>query len=113
MMLRSSRLMVASTRVRVSQGGRGSLPEKYMLYSPSSFRRSLSRTCNSRSSALASATLKLPRNQEPHERQPQLARVRNGTIINQHFARIERAHQLEEVAQLRRIGRPEARTVTE
>ena len=43
MWVRSRRLTVASTRARVSHGGRGSRPEKYMLYSASSRLMSASR----------------------------------------------------------------------
>ena len=45
---RSHRLTIASTRLRVSQGGRGARPEKNMLYSASSLLSSASSVCRSR-----------------------------------------------------------------
>jgi hypothetical protein len=47
----------SATRLRVSHGGFGSRPEKYMLYSASRRLRSTSSCCRSRSTALRSSTV--------------------------------------------------------
>src|SRR5688572_19490235 len=56
MWARSYRLTMARTRLRVSQGGLGRRPAKYMLYSASSCLRADSRRCMSRSISLMGGT---------------------------------------------------------
>ena len=51
--------------------------------------------------------------QEPHERQPQLARERHRPVIDQHFGGVGGADDLEQIAQLRRVGRQEPRPVSQ
>jgi hypothetical protein len=48
--------------------------------------------------------------QKPDERQPELPRVRDGTIVDEHFAGVEPADEIEEVAQLDGILRKEPGT---
>ena len=42
--------------------------------------------------------------QEPHEREPQLARMRDGSIVDQHFGLIRRPDNFEQIAQSGRIA---------
>src|SRR6185503_14147227 len=46
--------------------------------------------------------------QEPDERQPQLARVRHRPIVDEHVGGVGAADNLEQIAQLDRVARPEA-----
>ena len=55
----------------------------------------------------------LPRNQEPDQRQPQLARVRHRPIVDQHFGGVGAADDLKQIAQRRGVARPEARAVAQ
>src|SRR5436309_16047290 len=105
--------MSDSTRLLVSHGGFARLPAKYMLYSASSRFSSVSRRCRPLSILVGSATLFLPGNEEPHQRQPQLARVRHGTIVDQHVGRIRGSHDFEQIAQPGGVPGPEAGTVAE
>src|SRR5262245_57820840 len=107
---RSNCFTSASTRARVSHGGFGSRPAKNMLYSASSCFSSASRRVSSLS-ILGGGTTS-PGNQEPDERQPQLARVRDRPIVDEHFGRVRAADDLEDVAQPRRFLRPEPRAVS-
>ena len=59
---------------------------------------------------LATGNWQLPY-QKPHERQPQLACVWNGAIVDQHLGRVEAAHELEKRAQAKRVPGKEPRTV--
>ena len=72
MWARSYCLTSASTRLRVSQGGFGSRPEKNMLYSASSRLSSASSRVRSRSISLGATGFPLPLNEKPDERQPEL-----------------------------------------
>jgi cold shock protein len=99
-----------STRARVSQGGRGSRPAKNIVYSPSSRRSSAASVCRSRSMSNGSVTIHLPGQEEPRQGQPQLARKRQGTIVDQDLAAGLAAHEREEVAHPHRVGRVEPRT---
>src|SRR3954465_15388345 len=94
---RSSRFTSASTRPRVSHGGLGSRPAKNMLYSASSCLRSASRRVRSRSMVEGATTL--PRDQEPDERQPQLARVRPRPIVDENLGGVGAADDLKEIAE--------------
>src|SRR5262249_30386538 len=80
-----------------------------MLYSASSCLSSASSRGRSRS--MEGGTGLLSRDQEPHERQPQLARVWDRTIVDQHFGRVRGTDNLEEIAEPRRVAGPEARAV--
>src|SRR4051794_11500887 len=82
-----------------------------MLYSASSRFSSTSRRCRSRSVWEGSGTIASPRNQEPDERQPQLARERHRAIVDEHLGRIVAADDLEQVAQPGGVARPEARAI--
>src|SRR5712664_2600377 len=110
MYARSYCLTIASTRLRVSHGGFGSRPAKNMLYSASSCFSSTSRRFRS-FSILGGGTIHSPRNEEPDERQPQLARIGHGTIVDENFGRGRSADDLEEIAEARRVARPEARAI--
>ena len=105
-----------STRLRVSQGGRGRRPAKNMLYSTSSRRRSVLELprdpARSRNRSLEHARGARP-DQEPNQRKPQLARVGHRTIVDEHFAGIEAADDLEQLAQLERVARTETRAMPE
>src|SRR5262249_25596294 len=52
-------------------------------------------------------------NQEPHERQPQLPRIGERAIVNQHLGRIRRSDDLEQIAETGGVNRPEPRSMTE
>ena len=51
--------------------------------------------------------------QEPHQRQPQLARVRQRPIVDEDFAGVQTPDDLEQRAQPERVGRIEARAMAE
>src|SRR5438309_1405398 len=105
---RSNFLTMASTCARVSQGGVGSRPAKNMLYSASSFFSPDSSNWSSRSVLVGAATM-LPHDQQPHERQPQLTRVRHRPVVDEDFRRMGRTDDREQVAQAASVGRPEPR----
>src|SRR5918995_4246567 len=107
----SSRRTSWSTRRRDSTGGRGERPAKYMLYSASSRRSSDSSSARSRSTSGASGTR--PKDEKPHERQPQLAGVWKGPIVDEDVTRVETPHYLKEIAQRGGIGGVETRAVAE
>ena len=96
---------MASTRLRVSHGGLGSRPAKNMLYSASSW---LDRRLEALHVAFDFADGRhgviSAWKQEPHEREPQLARVGHGPIVNQHFGLIRRPDDFEQFAQAGRIA---------
>ena len=46
----------------------------------------------------------LPRDEEPHERQPQLAGVRHRTIVEQDFGGVRPADDLEQITELDRVN---------
>src|SRR5579884_3257185 len=108
MYARSIILTTFSTRARVSHGGFGSRPEKYMLYSASSCRRSASSRC---SSCSMDAAIPLSRDEQPDERQPQFARERDRSIVDEHVGGVGRTDDLEQIAQPRGVARPEPRPV--
>src|SRR3989442_15167834 len=81
-----------------------------MLYSASRRFSSTSRRCRSRSMSVGSGTA-LPADQEPDQREPQLARVRHGAIVDEDLGVVQRPDDLEQVAQPRGVARPEARAI--
>src|SRR2546427_6881776 len=107
MYARSYCLTSASTRLRVSHGGLGRRPEKYMLYSASRRLRSTSSCWRPRSISVGSVT-RLPERQEPDERQPQLSREWQRPIVDEHLGVVGRFHDREELAELHRVAGPEA-----
>src|SRR5438876_4534964 len=112
MYARSYCLTSASTRLRVSQGGFGSRPEKNMLYSASSRFNSASSRVKSRSISLGGTSLPgYARDEEPDERQPQLPRVRHRPIVNQHLRRLVAPDDFEHLAQPLGVGWPEAHAI--
>src|SRR3954471_17650847 len=100
--------MSAATRLRVPHGGLGSRPAKYMLYSASSLFSSDSSRFRSRSVSEAGGTGDSPPQQEPDQRQPQLAGVGHRPVVDQHLGRIRGADDLKQLAQADRLARPEA-----
>src|SRR3954462_13556486 len=83
-----------------------------MLYSASSCLSPAARACRSFWTSVSSAMARLP-DQEPDQRQPQLARVRLGTIVDQHLGRIEAADDGEQIAERLRIFGTEAGAVAQ
>ena len=107
MWARSYCLTSESTRLRVSQGGLGSGPEKNMLYSASS---RLSSDSSRMQIAFDLARRHSYRvNEKPDERQPELPRVRHGPIVNQHLGGVGAPHDLEHLAQPLGVGRQKSR----
>src|SRR5581483_5557566 len=104
MYARSNFFTIASTRARVSHGGFAARPEKNMLYSASRRFSSDSSRCRSRSVSVGGGT-PLPRNQEPDEREPQLARMGDGPIVDEDLGAVVAADQLKQIAELRRVPR--------
>src|SRR5258705_3751743 len=118
----------AATRFRVSHGGRGSRPEKNMLYSASSCLSPAARVnrsfCTSVSSGMTNvyssqfAVCSLrsavrSTSQEPNERQPEFPCIRNGSIVDQHVGCVEPADEAEEVAQVDGVLRVEPGAVAQ
>src|SRR5262245_51767215 len=84
-----------------------------MLYSASSRLRSASRICRSFWMSVCSAmSRRTSGDQEPHERQPQLAGVGQRPIVDEHVARIEVADDLEQGPKAKGILRIETRAMT-
>src|SRR5579872_795286 len=94
--MRSHCLIIDSTRCRVSHGGFGSRPEKYMLYSASSrfSSASIRGSTFGRSFGVfwggCCFAMPLAGNQQPNEWKPQLACVGDGAIVDENF-RVRRA----------------------
>src|SRR5580765_7177068 len=83
-----------------------------MLYSASSCLSPAASRCRSCSiSEVGTSVRGLPGDQEPDERQPELAGKGNGTIVNQHFGLVGTAENLEQFPQPDRIARPETRAI--
>src|SRR5262245_61447450 len=80
-----------------------------MLYSAS--RRFSSASSRCRSCSRLGAGTALEQNQKPDEWQPRLARERNRTIVDEHLGRVRHLYDLEQIAELQRIARPEPRAV--
>ena len=102
----------AATRLRVSHGGRGRRPAKNMLYSASSCFSPAASSCRSFWMSVSSGIDGSP-NQKPDQRQPQLARVRHGLVVDQDVGRVEAADELEQVAQRDRVLRIETGAVAQ
>src|SRR5687768_15482358 len=94
---RSQRLSVASTRLRVSHGGRGSRPAKNMLYSASSCLRSEASWF--RSFWMSGSDTWWSPDQHPQQREPQFPGVRHRFVVDEHVGRIEVPDDFEEIFQ--------------
>ena len=97
------------TRRRVSTGGRGERPAKYMLYSASSRLISISRALSSRSTPVDSAISGASRNQTSGSHSSRACGTGRPSI--EHLARVEPADDRKQIAQRFGIGRVERRTV--
>ena len=112
MCARSNCLTIASTRLRVSHGGFGSRPAKNMLYSASSCFISALEPLQIAFDCGGSGTC-LPLDEEVQQRQPELPRIGHRADRRSAPRCRERTDDFEQVAQPRRIARPETGAVAE